>query len=74
MLTATQRPCGIDQRLISESEFGYVFQLRKPEDRERMADCLGQPALLEPARGHQFWYCAPGRDAVLTALDHAYLE
>jgi len=74
MLTCTQRPCGIDQRLISESEYGYVFGLRKPEDRERMAECLGQPALEEPAKGHTFWFCAPGQEAKLTALDRDYLE
>lgn len=73
MFVCTQRPCGIDPRLISEAEFGYVFQLRKPEDRERMAECLGQPAVEEPATGHKFWYCAPGHEAVLTALDSDYV-
>lgn len=74
MLTCTQRPVQIDPRLISESEYGYVFQLRKPEDRERMAECLEEPALMTPAKGHQFWYCAPGQDAILTALDKQYVS
>jgi hypothetical protein len=69
MFVCTQRPCGIDQRLISEAEFAYVFELRKPEDRERMADCTGHPELEEPATGHQFWFARPGQGPVLTALD-----
>jgi hypothetical protein len=73
MLTCTQRPVAIDPRLISEAEYGYVFQLRKPEDRERMSECMEEPALMQPASGHQFWFCAPGQEAQLTALGREYL-
>ena len=58
MLTATQRPAAIDQRLISECDNAYVFALRKPEDRKRMSDCLGWPQVMLPAEGHSFWACS----------------
>ena len=69
MLTATQRPAKIDPALMSESEYGYVFQLRKREDRERVAENMESDVLLTPATGHDFYYCAPGRDPVLMRLN-----
>ncbi len=69
MLTATQRPMKIDPALMSESEFGYVFQLRKKEDRERVAANMESDRLLVPATGHSFYYCSPGREPVLMCLN-----
>ncbi len=74
MLSATQRPTHIDQRLISESEFSYTFQLRKPEDRQRMSDCSGHPELKEMAEGHSFWFVAPGQAPVRQILGGRYLK
>lgn len=41
--SATQRPARVPQIILSESEHLYVFRLRLPQDRERIADITGLP-------------------------------
>jgi len=56
MITCTQRPTGIDLRLLSEAEHYVCFRLRKENDRKRMAEVMGDKVVTHPARGHAFWY------------------
>lgn len=55
-LGATQRPRGIDRRLLTEAERYYVFHLRDPDDQRFLAARIGTGRL--PPYG--FWY---SRDA-----------
>lgn len=55
---ATQRPVNIPIICISESEHMFVFRLRHPDDRQRMAD-YSDPRVAKafPARfANGFWY------------------
>lgn len=52
MISATQRPRGVEQRLLSEAEHWFVFHLRKPEDRKYLSERIG-PGQLEP---YAFWH------------------
>ena len=74
MFHCTQRPTHIDQRCISECEYFYVFQLRKEEDRKRMADCAHFPELNEMVSGHNFWFVGPdSQEATQQSLSRKYL-
>ena len=52
MITATQRPRGIDRRILTESERFAVFHLRDPDDQRFLRSRIGEGRL--PAFG--FWY------------------
>lgn len=52
MLHATQRPRGIDRRIITEAERHYVFHLRDPDDLRFLRSRIGIGRL--PSYG--FWY------------------
>jgi hypothetical protein len=52
MLHATQRPRGIDRRIITEAEHHYVFHLRDPDDQRFLRSRIGIGKL--PSYG--FWY------------------
>jgi DNA helicase HerA-like ATPase len=52
MLHATQRPRGIDRRIITEAERFYVFHLRDPDDQRFLRSRIGIGRL--PSFG--FWY------------------
>lgn len=52
MLSATQRPRGIDRRLLTEAEHFYVFQLRDPDDQRFLKARIGPTRL----RQYAFWY------------------
>lgn len=70
MLHATQRPAGVPQILLSESESFYVFRLEKLSDRKRMAEMMPEQCVLAHiARGHDFWYQGPGRGCQYLSLD-----
>src|SRR5437016_4132456 len=45
MITGTQRPRGIDLRVMTESEVFYAFQLRHRDDRRRIAEMIGEEAM-----------------------------
>lgn len=61
--TATQRPVNVPIITISEAEHMFVFRLRHPDDRQRMADYSDpRVAAAFPARfSHGFWYYADKR-------------
>lgn len=52
MLSATQRPRGIDRRLLTEAEHFYVFQLRDEDDQRFLRSRMGKTRL----RPFAFWY------------------
>lgn len=58
MIHGTQRPRGIDQRLVSESEHFWMFHLRNRDDRARMAEMMDE-TVLTAAQGHSFYYQGP---------------
>lgn len=59
MITGTQRPKGIDLRIMTEAEVFYSFALRHRDDRKRMAEMMGEEVMEEPAE-HAFWYWRAG--------------
>lgn len=60
---ASQRPSRVPQVMFSEAEHVYCFNLKMPQDRERIADITGiaKEDLAQPK--HQFYY-APQSGAV----------
>lgn len=54
--SATQRPARIPQNLISESENFFIFELRNPNDLERVADFSDPIVEEQPISGHDCWY------------------
>jgi hypothetical protein len=40
VISSSQRPTGIPQWIISESEYIFVFRLQMPQDREKMAEIV----------------------------------
>lgn len=64
---ATQRPARVPVVLLSEAEHDFVFRLRNPADKKRMAEYT-DPAILEnEARGHDCWYYGD-RDQILRKI------
>lgn len=59
MITGTQRPRGIDLRLLTEAEIFCSFELRHRDDRKRMAEMGGEEFLLPPPK-HAFWIWKAG--------------
>lgn len=59
MLTATQRPSGVDLRLLTEAERFYCFRLRHADDLKRMEHLMGGAIASKPAKGHAFYYSGP---------------
>jgi energy-coupling factor transporter ATP-binding protein EcfA2 len=54
---STQRPHAIPQVVLSESEHGYVFKLRLPQDQRRAADVVGvSPAAVGELARTCFFY------------------
>jgi hypothetical protein len=56
MITVTQRPTHVDQRLFSEANHLVCFRLRRRVDRERLAETMGDLVVSHPAKGHDFYY------------------
>lgn len=59
MVTGTQRPRGIDLRLLTEAEIFISFDLRHRDDRKRMAEMGGEEFMTRPPR-HAFWVWRAG--------------
>lgn len=53
---ATQRPSRVPQVMFSESEHVYCFNLKMPQDRERMRDITGLADESLRLPKHEFWY------------------
>jgi hypothetical protein len=56
MITVTQRPTHVDQRIFTEANHLVCFRLRKRRDRERLAETMGDKVITHPAKGHDFYY------------------
>jgi hypothetical protein len=54
MMHGTQRPRGIDLRLMTEAEIFISFDLRHKDDRKRMAEMGGDEFMVRPPH-HAFW-------------------
>jgi hypothetical protein len=68
MIHGTQRPRGIDLRLMTEAEAFISFDLRHKDDRKRMAEMGGEEFLIRPPT-HAFWHWRVGmRDPELARL------
>ncbi len=53
---ATQRPSRVPQVMLSESEHVFVFNLKLPQDRERIADITGMDDGQFRLPAHEFYY------------------
>jgi hypothetical protein len=57
VFSATQRPSRVPQATLSESEHYYVFRLKLPQDRKRVAEITGlDETEIRQLRGHRFLY------------------
>ena len=54
--SATQRPARINPVVMSESEHQFVFRLRNPADRKKLAEWTDPLIASRNPRGHGFWY------------------
>ncbi len=63
MITGTQRPRGVDLRLITEAEVFIAFELRHKDDRKRMAEMMGEELMTNPPQ-HSFWHWRAGSGVV----------
>lgn len=71
MIFATQRPKGVDPRIMTEAESHACFHLRKVDDRKTMAETMGDQVLVIPPR-FAFWFCRDGmREPRLAKLNLA---
>lgn len=52
----SQRPAGIAQVIISESNHIFAFDLNMPQDRKKLAEVTGAPEFLEKPGRFKFWY------------------
>jgi len=59
MMHGTQRPRGIDLRLLTETEVFIAFDLRHRDDRKRMAEMGGDEFMERPPK-HAFWVWRAG--------------
>lgn len=59
MIFATQRPKGIDLRILTESELFAAFALRHRDDRKRVAEFMGEE-VMQPLPRYAFWYWRVG--------------
>jgi hypothetical protein len=61
MIFGTQRPRGIDLRILTEAEVISMFDLRHKDDRKRMAEMMGEE-VLRPLPRHAFWHWRTGME------------
>jgi DNA helicase HerA-like ATPase len=61
MISSTQRPKGIDPRLLSESESIACFKLRKLDDAKYVSEFMGDEILKPPPR-YAYWWWREGMD------------
>lgn len=59
MIFATQRPRGIDLRILTEAENFAMFSLRHKDDRKRMAEFMGEE-VMNPLPKFAFWHWRVG--------------
>lgn len=59
MIFATQRPRGIDLRILTEAENFAMFSLRYRDDRKRMAEFMGEE-VMSPLPKFAFWHWRVG--------------
>lgn len=58
--SATQRPARIPLVILTESEHDFIFRLRNPADRKRMAEYTDPAILTRNPDNHAFWYFRDG--------------
>ena len=66
MIMSTQRPHGLDLKIITESESVAMFTLRFPKDRKRIAEIAG-PEVMKPLPLFAFWYWKAGMEKAVPA-------
>lgn len=54
--SCSQRPSGIAQIIISESNHIMSFDLNMPQDRKKLAEVSGAPEFLQKPGHYKFWY------------------
>lgn len=61
MISSTQRPKGIDPRLLTEAESIACFKLRKSDDAKYVAEFMGDQVIAPPPR-YAFWFWKEGME------------
>lgn len=65
----TQRPTGIPDCSLSNSNYFFVFDMSLKADRKKMAECTGVEEISQMPNGYNFWYYKLGnRQAVKACL------
>jgi hypothetical protein len=72
-LVASQRPARIPMVVKTELSHLFVFELLSPDDRDTVADLMGQARrdYRNPSRKHGYLYWSPGMDGPLDCLPMA---
>lgn len=65
--SASQRPSGISQLIISESNHIFAFDLNMPQDRKKLAEVTGAIEFLEKPGIYKFWYYNVRQDKAILA-------
>jgi DNA helicase HerA-like ATPase len=62
MISSTQRPKGIDPRILTESESIACFKLRRADDAKYVAEFMGDQVLSPPPK-YAYWFWREGMEA-----------
>lgn len=60
--SATQRPAGLSQLILSQATHMFIFNLRLQQDRKRIVEVTGAPEFMNNPKDHNFWYWKDGLD------------
>lgn len=66
MILASQRPRGIDLRVMTEAEVLVMFKLRHRDDKKRMAEFMGEEVMRKLPE-FAFWYVRDGMEHPIVA-------
>ena len=64
----SQRPAGIPQIILANSDYYFIFNMNNINDRKRIYDMTGIKSMLELPKGHNFWYYKIGDDHAVKAV------
>ena len=64
-INCTQRPIGVHNNIISQSEHYFIFETTLPGDRKKLAGIIGDKVLEIPPKYHYWYYTPAMREPVL---------
>jgi hypothetical protein len=69
VFSATQRPTGVHNVVLSEAEHVFVFDLALEADRRKLAGIVGDDVMVRPDRKYAFGYAGPTTAGGLVRCD-----